>query len=270
MANIHPGLKKYQLSYKFQEKDVRDHTIHHENDKLVFKTSTGISLKAVPKKPPAIFTIPILAHIIDQGSLGACVANSAFYLISAQTQRRVSLSRLMLYDLCRIMDDTPLSQDGGTTVRTAARTLKKYGCCSESVYPYNISTYKFLPPLNAFKQMNLFKQFAYVFVNQDLNSLKNTLTSIKTPITFGFLVYDSFMSSQVAITGIVPMPDTNTEQLQGGHCVTMFGYDDRKQAFYCLNSWGKNWGKSGYFYLPYEYVTNTTLAGDFCYYRFVY
>lgn len=270
MTEIHPGLKKYQLSYKFQVKDDRDHTTHHNDGKLVLKTAKGGTVLTAPKILPPVFTIPTLAPILDQGDLGDCVANSSSYLINSQTANRISPSRIMLYDLCRIIDDTPLSQDDGTTIRTAASTLQKYGCCLESAYPYNTSTYSVLPALNVFKQMNLFKQFSYFFVNQDLTSLKTTLTTMKSPITFGIVIYESFMTTQVAATGIVPMPDIKKEQQQGGHCVTMVGYDDTKQAFYCANSWGKSWGKKGYFYLPYNYVINPDLASDFCYYKFTY
>jgi C1A family cysteine protease len=34
--------------------------------------------------------------------------------------------------------------------------------------------------------------------------------------------------------------------------------------FLCANSWGNSWGAKGYFYLPYKYVTDSTLASDFC------
>lgn len=270
MTEIHPELNKYQLSYKFQEKDERDHTTEHNDGKLILKTSKTTFIKATPNTLPSTFTIPILAPIMDQGDLGCCVTNSASYLIKVQTSNRISLSRIMLYDFCRIMDDTPFSQDDGTTIRTAASALLKYGCCVESVCPYDTKTFSVLPPLNTIKQMNLFKQFSYFFVKQDLNSLKNTLLNMKTPITFGIIVYDSFLTTQVAKTGIVPMPDTKKEQEQGGHCVTMVGYDDSKQAFYCANSWGTSWGIKGYFYLPYNYVTNPNLASDFCYYKFTY
>ena len=270
MTEIHEGLKKYQFSYKFQERDERDHTTEHINGQLILKTSKTTLMKATPNILPAIFTIPILAPIMDQGDLGCCVANSASYLINTQTMNRIFISRIMLYDLSRIIENTPLNQDDGTTIRTAANALVKYGFCIESAYPYNTNTFSVLPPLNVLKQLNLFKQFVYFFVNQDLNSLKNTLINMKTPITFGILVYESFLTIQVAKTGIVPMPDTKKEQLLGGHCVTMVGYDDSKQAFYCANSWGTTWGKKGYFYLPYKYVTDPNLASDFCYYKIVY
>jgi C1A family cysteine protease len=58
------------------------------------------------------------------------------------------------------------------------------------------------------------------------------------------------------------MPQTN-EQMLGGHAVLAVGYDDAKQRFTVQNSWGTSWGDKGFFYMPYEYLTNPNLADDF-------
>jgi C1A family cysteine protease len=72
------------------------------------------------------------------------------------------------------------------------------------------------------------------------------------------------MSDNVTKTGIVPIPNTSTEKQIGGHCIVMIGYDNTKELFQCINSWGKNWGQNGIFYLPYQYVdSKLNLAGDF-------
>ena len=81
---------------------------------------------------------------------------------------------------------------------------------------------------------------------------------------FGIMVYSSFMSNTTAKNGIVSMPNTKSEKLLGGHCICMVGYDDSTQMFKCANSWGISWGDKGYFYIPYNYVTNPSLANDFC------
>ena len=41
------------------------------------------------------------------------------------------------------------------------------------------------------------------------------------------------------------------------------GYDDFKKWFITMNSWGKSWGDKGFFYIPYDYLTNPNLASDF-------
>jgi C1A family cysteine protease len=82
------------------------------------------------------------------------------------------------------------------------------------------------------------------------------------PFVFGISVYDSFMGDDVKATGIVPMPKSN-ERVQGGHAITSVGFDDSKAALICANSWGVDWGIAGYFYLPYNYVSDSDLACDF-------
>jgi C1A family cysteine protease len=49
----------------------------------------------------------------------------------------------------------------------------------------------------------------------------------------------------------------------GGHAVLCLGYDNASQTFLCQNSWGKGWGMQGFFTMPYAYLTNPDLAGDF-------
>jgi C1A family cysteine protease len=75
-------------------------------------------------------------------------------------------------------------------------------------------------------------------------------------------VYASFESAAVAKSGVVNMPKSG-EQRIGGHAVMAVGYDDSKRTFLVRNSWGKKWGKKGYFTMPYSYLTSPKLASDF-------
>ena len=79
---------------------------------------------------------------------------------------------------------------------------------------------------------------------------------------FGFTVYESFESQEVAKTGVVPMPAPG-EQVVGGHAVLAVGYDDSAQTFMVRNSWGTGWGQAGYFTMPYAYLTTRGLSSDF-------
>ena len=68
----------------------------------------------------------------------------------------------------------------------------------------------------------------------------------------GILVYDSLTGLEVAQSGVMPMPTTE-DKLLGGHAVVFCGYDDAKSAYLVRNSWGREWGQSGYFWIPYSY-----------------
>jgi C1A family cysteine protease len=267
---------KYKLVHTFQKPDTRDYTYSVEIDhstnlqNITTVTKTGTSTVSMPLTLASSFIISPLPKIIDQGNLGSCTANAFYYTIMKQTNDKVPISRLYLYANCRCIDNTPLNQDDGTTVRTVCKAILNYGACLETVYPYITNNYANLPSLLSYQSAKRFKTFTYIFIQQNLASIKSALTTYKTPIVFGFMVYTSFMSSAVAATGIVPMPDTTREQLEGGHCVTIVGYNDANQRFTCANSWGTSWGNKGYFYLPYNYVTNPNLASDFCVTTFIY
>ena len=66
----------YKLTYKFQEKDNRDHTYVTEVDskstdlEATKITRNGIVSLQTAKAIPKIFAIPNLPPIIDQGNLG--------------------------------------------------------------------------------------------------------------------------------------------------------------------------------------------------------
>lgn len=262
----------FRLNYKFQKKDDRDHTYktdtHPELSHLEVTSTTrkGVVLKNRSKVAPGSYNVTSLPPIMDQGDIGSCVANAFSYCVSKQTNKMVNLSRLFLYAICRCLDYTSLDMDDGTTIRTACQSIKGYGVCKESVYPYITSKYANLPPQNVFTSSKKFRKFTYTFVNQDLVTLKNCLYNNNTPIIFGFLVYSGFMTST---TGIVPMPNNATETVEGGHCMCIVGYNDSTQQFKCANSWGTSWGEGGYCYLPYTYVLNPDLASDFCFTQFI-
>jgi C1A family cysteine protease len=102
---------------------------------------------------------------------------------------------------------------------------------------------------------------SYQRVPQIINQLKGCLAS-GYPFVFGFSVYESFESQQVAQTGHVPMPAPGEKQI-GGHAVLAVGYDDANHRFIVRNSWGPGWGMAGYFTMPYSYLTDSNLADDF-------
>jgi C1A family cysteine protease len=89
------------------------------------------------------------------------------------------------------------------------------------------------------------------------------------PFVFGFTVYESFESAEVARTGMLQMPKPR-EGVAGGHAVLAVGYDDKTERFVVRNSWGSSWGKRGYFTMPYSYLLTGNLSDDFWTIRLVH
>ncbi len=43
-----------------------------------------------------------------------------------------------------------------------------------------------------------------------------------------------------------------TGKVVGGHAIVVVGYDDRRQAFKLINSWGRGWGAGGFGWISYD------------------
>ena len=200
----------------------------------------------------------------DQGNLGSCTANAIAGAIEFDRKKQKLSdwvpSRLFIYFNERAMEGT-VSSDSGAQIRDGIKSVNVKGACSETTWPYVESKFTEAPSSTAYGEAWHHRTVSYQSVTQNLSQLKGCLAS-GYPIVFGFTVYDSFESDAVAQTGDLDMP-TSSEQVVGGHAVVLVGYDDKAQRFLVRNSWGSNWGKAGYFTMPYAYVINPDLADDF-------
>ena len=48
---------------------------------------------------------------------------------------------------------------------------------------------------------------------------------------------------------------------EGGHAITLVGYDDASQTFKFINQWSTSWGDKGYGYMTYETFTSRVVEG---------
>lgn len=200
--------------------------------------------------------------IRDQKQEGACTAFASCGLMEFNRNKlkleQEIFSPQFLYYNERVIEGT-VDQDSGASIREILGALYKHGVCLESLWPYSEGMFT-LPSIEAVKNAMKYRITAYHRIIQAPQFLKTQL-SIDEPFVFGFDVYESFESPEVAKTGIMPIPGPN-EQLLGGHEVLCVGYDDAKQMYKVRNSWGTSWGLEGYFWMPYNYMHNQNLASD--------
>ena len=203
--------------------------------------------------------------VYEQGKLGSCTANAIaaayeFDEIKQKEDNIFSPSRLFIYYNERSMEDT-VDSDSGAEIRDGIKSINVKGVCSESQWPYNISKFTDKPPEQCYKDAVKHKSLLYRRIDQSLMQLKSALFA-GFPVVFGFFVFESFESQSVVDSGMMPIPEP-TEKILGGHAVLAVGFDDDKKCFLVRNSWGKSWGDNGYFYMPYDFITNSKYASDF-------
>lgn len=222
---------------------------------------TSMALAALPS---SVDLRPSFTVAYDQGQLGSCTANAIGamieYTLGKQKFSVFMPSRLFIYYNERMLEGT-IGQDSGAMLRTGMKVINKFGACSEVTSPYVISRFKRKPSQKAYTEGLKHIAIEYMRVDQTKLALQSCLAE-GLPVVFGFAVYRSFESAEVARTGVVPMPNPG-ESMLGGHAVVLVGYDDRLERYLVRNSWGTAWGQQGYFWMPYEYVHNPNLAADF-------
>jgi C1A family cysteine protease len=203
-------------------------------------------------------------RVYDQGQLGSCTANAiaGAYEFDQVKERQKDFmpSRLFIYFNERTMEGT-IDVDAGAMIRDGIKSVAKLGVCTENSWPYDIAAFRDQPGAACYKEALGHQAVVYRSVSQQLNQMQACLAT-GTPIVFGFSVYESFESEQVARTGVLEMPAPREKQV-GGHAVVAVGYDNPSQRFLVRNSWGTSWGQKGYYTMPYGYVTNSQLAQDF-------
>jgi C1A family cysteine protease len=217
--------------------------------------------------PPAVDLRPWCSPIEDQGSIGSCTANAAVGMIEYFERRafgkHIEASRLFVYKTTRNLLNW--TGDTGAYLRTTMGALVLFGAPPEKYCPYDVSKFDVEPSPFVYALGQNFQSMVYFRLDpsgatpaQVLENVKNYLAG-GFPSMFGFPVYDEFMS--VRADGLVPMPKAGS-RLHGGHAIVAVGYDDNKLiggdkgALLIRNSWGANWGLSGYAWMSYKYVTS--------------
>lgn len=205
-----------------------------------------------------------MPDIYDQGKLGSCTANAIAacfeYDVKAQEYPDFMPSRLFIYYNERDMEGH-VGEDSGAEIRDGMKSVAKQGVCKESEWPYDITKFTEKPTPECYESALKNRSVSYIRVQHDLGKILAVL-NYGYPIAFGFTVYESFESAEVAETGEMPMPQPG-EEILGGHAVVLVGYIPQTEQFIVRNSWGENWGDEGYFYMPKDFLLDPSACSDF-------
>lgn len=205
--------------------------------------------------------------VFDQSKLGSCTANGIcgaywFDILNSKSMEALDPnfqpSRLYLYYKERSTENN-VATDAGANIADGITVLRTNGVCSESKWPYVIEKFADQPTAECDEEAKTHHSVTDRRVNQTLEELYACLKA-GFPVVFGFDVFKGFES--VGADGLVPMP-ADGEEMLGGHCVILMGYDPEKQIFKVMNSWGPEWGDKGFCYFPKDYILGDKLVYDF-------
>ncbi len=261
--------RKIRLGWIPDYPDMRDYTVRHEMMQPMLKSIVSKEEKPLPAK---VDLRKWCSPIEDQQQLGSCTANAVAaaveYSERKATGKYLDVSRLFLYKVTRNLMKT--TGDTGAFLKSALGALVLFGIPPEEYWPYEPARYEEEPNTFCYAFAQNYRCINYFRHDPNGASQQQVLASVKQylansiPSVFGFTVYQSIQTSEVAKTGCIPFPDAR-EKILGGHAIVAVGYDDKKKipsafgrgtvgALLIRNSWGEGWGEAGYGWLPYEYV----------------
>ena len=211
--------------------------------------------------PEAVDWTPVDPAPHNQLSLGSCVGHGGAFAqecIDAVDGPWSDLSERDLYYQCRKAMGT-VEIDSGARIRDAVKIMARRGVCRELLCPYDVNAFAADPGVVAASDAAFHRISEYYRIGlvDRIDEIRDAV-ACRLPVIFGISCYESMFTDEVARNGRIPMPGRN-ERLEGGHCLVIRGYDDKAGVFKGPNWWGRSWGDSGNFYLPYEYLA--PLAG---------
>ena len=188
--------------------------------------------------------------IRDQGGCGDCWAFAAVGAYESShmivNNKAADASEQYLLDCARVADNKPAGNCTGGLAAFAFYHMSRAGLASRRTVPYAGKERTCTNPTTPYKVV----AWGYVNPKQDFparEEIKKAICDYGPVATRMRVVSDNFK----AYTGGVYRENVQSDDAGGGHAVVLVGWDDAKGAWLMRNSWGKDWGLSGYAWMAY-------------------
>jgi hypothetical protein len=215
------------------------------------------------RNTPKVDLRPFCPRPQHQGAIGSCTGWSTGYgamTIMQAMQRgwkgqtdtitKYAMSALYLYNQVKIG-----SCEGGAYISKAVAMAKAEGSILSSTFDQFKNDCTSLPTerdsLEAIP--NRIKDFMTLFGTKEAAAVKLEKVRLslaqEKPVVIGMLLRKNFQYCKAAHPYWTPELGDTT--FMGAHAMVVIGYDDGKQAFEILNSWGDQWGNGGFIWVKY-------------------
>jgi hypothetical protein len=204
--------------------------------------------------PVAVDLSDRMPPVGDQGGLGSCGAWAVAY--AARSYYTGALERRDTHQATNLPSPSYVYHlarengcDDGTNVDRVVGVLRR-GALSLADAPY---TDKCLPPAAAtsVSRAHDFRVRGEIRVDVSHRDDAKGQLARGNPVIIRFHTSTAFQKIRSAETLTEPAPPPDDKNV-GWHFVTLVGYDDKRQAFRLMNSWGTGWGDHGFAWIGYD------------------
>ena len=178
-----------------------------------------------------------------QGRQPSCTAWAVGYAAATATMRYSGsniASPISPADLfAKLLRRTPNACSSGSYISSAMDTLVQEGATTLVNAPYSDQQCGIPSPAQAY-QLDGFSRVEA----GDATSIRGSIQMMQ-PVSFGILVDERFQNLSAANPVYVPNGRGT------GHAMSVIGYDDSRQQYKVMNSWGNSWGAGGLFWISF-------------------
>jgi len=190
----------------------------------------------------------------QQGSCASCASSAGKSILDhvkydiPYPNDGIIYSPSFLFNQCHVNPNNCLE---GSYVTSNLEILKNQGICKLSEMNYNQSNCSAQPTNTQKNLASLHKIDHYYKIDPISNLWIKEFIHAGLPVIIAFQVDDYFMSANVN-----SIWKKFSSSSKGFHCTLLYGWDDSKNAFKMLNSWGNSWGNNGTIWVDYDLVQN--------------
>jgi hypothetical protein len=212
----------------------------------------GIPLASTPaggtELPESIDLSDKLPPVGNQGMQQSCVAWAVAYALKSY-QEKIESGQQSRFSPSFIYNQINNGQNAPTYVTDALNVLSQQGVCPYDEMPYDPNDWVTKPSDQSKNDAKKFRIDYWRKINHtDIKEVKAHLAA-GYPVVIGANVSSEFIRNGKDIWKDVGTPE-------GGHCMLLVGYDNSKNAFKVMNSWGTEWGDNGFGWIDYNLFTN--------------
>lgn len=209
--------------------------------------------------PESVSLLRFAPDRLNQGQQGSCVAWSSTYaartIVEAASTNQPGNNTA--YSPAFVYNQIGLEGCQGAYIQNAMELMSNKGVVAFNDFPYSDQDCSRQPNsvlLNKAAQNKLhgFTRLTDGESTEGINvrAVKEHLAK-DAPVVIGMMVGGSFMQGMMGKEMWAPTDEDRSQMGFGGHAMCVIGYDDRKQAFQIMNSWGPEWGVNGIGWVRY-------------------
>ncbi len=203
-----------------------------------------------------------------QGKQNSCVGWALAYAMKSYQEKQEqgyadfyqgnTLHPDKIFSPAFIYNQTNNGRDGGVHIHIALNLLQEKGVCTWNDMPYSSTDYRIKPNARALQNAKKYRINTWRRVNTQSTREIKTHIQAGFPVIIGAMVDQSFESFNNPPGWIWRQTGG---AVTGAHAMLVIGYDDSKQAFKVMNSWGHQWGDQGYGWIDYQHFRSVVRVG---------